>query len=183
MVNGTDYTGGIATYTGRIMFPLTPSAEDICIEDIAHSLALQCRFTGHTRYHYSVGQHSWAVSYFVPEKWAMWGLLHDATEAYLSDIARPVKSLWPEYKGMEDKIMRAVAERFDLEPIFPMPDAVAEVDDLLLGNEIKYLMPPHEIYERWGTYPDIPSKFIAPMLPGAVEDAFMERYIELGGEV
>lgn len=182
VVNGRDYTGYIATFTGNVIAPLTPDPADIHIEDIAHSLSLQCRFTGHTRYHYSVGQHSWAVSWLVPDDYRMWGLLHDATEAYLSDIARPIKSLWPEYKGMEDKIMRAVAERFGLSPEFPMPQYVADVDDLLLGNEIKHLMPAHEVYQRWGTYPDIPKSYLAEMTPRTVEKLFLERYYELGGE-
>ena len=85
----------IQTYTGRKFYPLDPHAEDVCIEDIAHALALKCRYTGHCREFFSIAQHSVMVSRMVPESDAICGLLHDATEAYLPDVARPIKDqIW-----------------------------------------------------------------------------------------
>src|ERR1700722_9509595 len=90
--NTRDY---ITTYTGKIFRPLHPDAVDICIEDIAHALSMQCRFTGHSREFYSVGDHCLWVSDVAAElgrpEDALWGLLHDASEAYLHDIASPIK--------------------------------------------------------------------------------------------
>jgi len=177
-----DYAGGIATYSGRIVYPLSPDPADLDIEDIAHALSNQCRFTGHTKYFYSVAQHSYLASLYVPQKWALWGLLHDASEAYLSDMARPIKKM-PEfgefYLAAEDRLMQAVVERFGLEPILPMPQAVKEVDDLLLGNEILTLMPEHEIYSGWkGTTPLTPGA-LSYMAPIVAKEMFLARYKEL----
>src|SRR5574342_1090607 len=85
--------GSIITYTGRLFWPLSPRLEDINILDICHALSNQTRFTGHTREFYSVAQHSCLVSDLLPEKFKLDGLLHDASEAYLMDLARPVKEL------------------------------------------------------------------------------------------
>lgn len=78
------------TFTGRRIDTLAPDPCEIEIDDIAHSLAQQCRFLGHTDGFYSVAQHSVLVSGFVPDRDALWGLLHDAAEAYVCDLpARP----------------------------------------------------------------------------------------------
>lgn len=88
----------IQTYTGRQFWPLDPKPEEVCIEDIAHALSQQCRYAGHTIRFYSVAQHSVEIALRVPRAAALWGLLHDAAEAYLVDLPRPVKYLMPAYK-------------------------------------------------------------------------------------
>lgn len=75
---------------------LKPQAKQIRIDDICHGLAFVCRFNGQTRHHYSVAQHSLIVADIVPQEHKLAGLLHDATEAYLADIARPIKLLMVE---------------------------------------------------------------------------------------
>jgi hypothetical protein len=131
------------TYTGRMFWPMDPRPEDICIEDIAHSLAHQCRFAGHTKTFYSVAQHSVLVSDVVPPEDAAWGLLHDASEAYLVDLPRPIKksgALGAEYKRVEDLVMQAVVERFNLSPY--MPASVKQADDVLVVTEGRDLLGP-----------------------------------------
>lgn len=182
-----DYTGCIATYSGRIINPFDPDPEAIDIADIAHALSLQCRFTGHTKHMYTVAQHSFYASFLMEggeEEYALWALLHDATEAYLADIARPVKAMWPEYKTYEVVLMEAVAERFGLEKDFPMPQPVAFADDWLLANEIRYLMPKHEIYDRWdfSEFTALPKDWFEYEAPTIVEGNFLQRFNELGGE-
>ena len=76
------------TYTGRQFWPLDPRPEDICIRDIAHHLSLCCRFNGACRVHYSVAQHSVMVANILPAPLRFWGLMHDATEAYVGDMVR-----------------------------------------------------------------------------------------------
>lgn len=89
--------GKIRMSSGRYVNPLELRAKDVCIEDIAHHLSLCCRYTGACPYHYSVAQHSLYVSQLMEKKYsgsktmALAGLLHDAAEAYLNDMASPVK--------------------------------------------------------------------------------------------
>ena len=81
----------IQTMSGVIFYPLDPRPEEIRIEDIAHALSHQCRFAGHCREFYSVAEHSVRVSRELPQEFMLWGLLHDASEAYLVDLPRPIK--------------------------------------------------------------------------------------------
>lgn len=114
------------THSGRIVDLSRFSEEDLCIEDIAHSLAHLVRFTGHIDQPYSVAQHSMLVSDLCPDEHRMWGLLHDASEAYLGDVSTPLKSLLPQYQEVEGKVQRAIAARFELP--WPIPDEVKEAD-------------------------------------------------------
>lgn len=82
----------IQTFTGKQFWPLTPKAEDVCIEDIAHALAFKCRFGGHCKTFYSVAEHSCRVAEILRPEHQLIGLLHDAAEAYLPDVAAPIKS-------------------------------------------------------------------------------------------
>ncbi|RPJ39912.1 MAG: phosphohydrolase [Planctomycetaceae bacterium] len=107
----------IMTYTGKIVHPLAITAADIDIHDIAHALAMKCRYTGHCQRFYSVAQHCVLMA-----RWdkmpgpAPWRLMHDASEAYLPDIASPIKGRFPIMREAEARIQAAVAERFGLPP-------------------------------------------------------------------
>lgn len=91
----------IQTFTGRQYWPLDPRPEDVDVQDIAHHLSNLCRFTGACKRFYSVAEHSVHVSYLVPVEFALYGLLHDAAEAYCNDIARPVKRSIEGYAEIE----------------------------------------------------------------------------------
>jgi 5'-deoxynucleotidase YfbR-like HD superfamily hydrolase len=117
--------------------PLSPRPEEIDIDDIAHSLSQQCRFLGHTDAFLSVAQHSVLVSQQVPREDALWGLLHDASEAYLCDLPSPIKRD-PEmsiYRVAEDRLMLAVCEKFGLPP--EMPHSVKVADKVVLATEFR----------------------------------------------
>ena len=91
----TEWMGGsdwIHTFTGRHFYPLNPNADDVDIEDIAHALANTCRFNGHVSTFYSVAQHCVLASQYC-ESDPLWALMHDAAEAYLPDVAAPVKKV------------------------------------------------------------------------------------------
>lgn len=133
------------TFTGRVVYPLDIKPETICLRDIAHALALQCRFAGHCLWHFSVAQHSILVSKHLPDELAAWGLMHDAAEAYLVDLPRPVKGQMPEYRAMEDAVGASVAQRFGLE--WPMPPRVKLADLEALATERRDLMAPCE--QQW----------------------------------
>lgn len=109
----------IGTYTGRKFYPYDPKPKDVNVEDIAHSLSLQCRFNGHCEHMYSVAQHSINCTKLLKElgydvKYQLYALLHDASEAYLSDLPRPVKEYMPEYYEVEQKVQDVIWEHFGL---------------------------------------------------------------------
>jgi hypothetical protein len=133
----------IQTYTGKQFWPLDPRPEEIVLEDIARALSHQCRFSGHTKYFYSVAEHSVNVARLLdkePEGTRLWGLLHDASEAYLVDVPRPVKWFLPQYKEAEELLHQAIAERFGLG--WPIPDAVHHADNVMLATEAHHLLGP-----------------------------------------
>ncbi len=125
----------IQTFTGIFFDPFAPDQALIRIEDIAHSLSLQCRFTGHVRRHWSIAQHSLLVADLCPPEHKLWGLLHDATEAYLADLPKPIKHHpdMHEYRRIESELECAIAERFGL--AMPIPDAVHLADRIALFAE------------------------------------------------
>ena len=128
------------TFTGRCFRPMDPNPADIFIVDIAHALSMQCRYAGHTRKFYSVAEHSIYVSKFVPQRFALWGLLHDAAEAYSADIPRPLKQQLTEWAPIERRIMDAVCIRFGLP--FVEPPEVKEIDVRMCEDERRALMAP-----------------------------------------
>lgn len=124
----------IATYSGKV-FDIENLTEDmICIEDIAHALSNTARFGGHTDVLYSVAQHSVEVSLMVNKEHQLAALLHDASEAYIGDMPSPLKSLLPEFKEMEDKIMKVVASKFDFQ--YPFDPAIKDADKKALDIEM-----------------------------------------------
>lgn len=123
------------TFTGLQFWPLSPDPRSIVIEDIAHALANQCRFAGHCIKFYSVAEHSVHVSRSIVgnPRDALWGLLHDAAEAYLVDVPRPLKPYLANYSDIEASIMSAVCRRFGLGTV--MPAAVKQADNRILNDE------------------------------------------------
>lgn len=140
----TSRSGWILTYTGRQFFLHDPKPEDVCIEDIAHALSMLCRFTGHCSRFYSVAEHSLLVTQNVQKKFRPWALLHDAAEAYVNDLARPLKRS-PDlayYRAIEDEILGTILDRFGLHPGIGlwMPKEVKVADLRALATERRDLM-------------------------------------------
>ncbi|MCG8694668.1 MAG: hypothetical protein MI806_25965 [Minwuiales bacterium] len=166
----------IETYTGRQFWPLDPHFGDVSIIDIAHALANKCRFSGHTTRFYSVAQHSVLVSRHVPKEHALWGLLHDAAEAYLPDVASPLKNHLPGFRDFESGVGRAIAERFRLP--WPMPAEVKRADKAILADERRAVMP--RTHRKWDYLTERPLGIrIHPVMPQAAELAFLARFAEL----
>ena len=169
------------TYTGKHVHPLNPSPEEIDVEDVARSLSQMCRFLGHLDVFYSVAQHSVLVSELVPHEDALWGLLHDASEAYLCDLPAPIKRE-PEmaiYRTAEERLMRAICARFGLEP--DMPESVKIADRALLATEFRDVVEIDDldwIYTECGVAP-APNYWIAPWPPAVAEERFLARFAEL----
>lgn len=167
--------------SGRRFWPLDPRAEEIDIEDVAHGLANCPRFRGMTREFYSVAQHSVLVAQAVPPEDALWGLLHDAAEAYLGDMARPLK-IQPEmepYRRAERRVMACVCERFGLPPIEPA--TVRRADDRALAAEALDLFP--TLDPAWSSkWPDgidrLPEE-VRPWRPVFARAAFLTLFRKL----
>lgn len=131
----------ITTFTGKQFYPFDPQPEEICIEDIAHALALTNRFGGHTPYPYSVAQHSYLLALAAPNGNELAALLHDAPEAYLTDVPRPIKRnpAFSLISDVEDTIYKAIALAVPhLPPV--IPDVVHEFDTRLLVTEAHALL-------------------------------------------
>lgn len=190
-----DPAGWIGTYSGTKFWPLEPRVEEIHIEDIAHSLARQCRFNGHCERFYSVAEHSVEVSRVLgagrreagsnPQSLALWGLLHDAAETYLSDLVRPIKRhcwfvarlSYRKYASCEEIILRLVAERFGLR--YPAPKEVEVADERMLATERQQLFDARQ--PVWDALNGIEPYPIALSCLNctAAENAFLARFKEL----
>lgn len=173
----------ITTFTGRTIAPFTPELDDLVIEDIAHALAMQCRFGGHTRDFYSVAQHCVLASTFcegeAPDA-ALWLLLHDASEAYLVDIPRPVKrsALMGVYRHAESQVQRAIYAKFGLQG--DPPPIVAEVDERLAMTEARdLLLRPGQPAPDWWNLSRCYRDPIEPWEPKLAEWQFLRRFRDL----
>lgn len=139
------------TASGVQFWPLDPRADEVELEDIAFGLAHQGRYNGQTRRFYSVAQHSvhladwFAIRHDV--QLARWALMHDAAEAYLGDIIRPVKPFVPGFAEIEARLERVIFRAFGLEG--EIPQAVREADTRILTDEFLHLFPT-EALARYG---------------------------------
>jgi len=129
----------IQTKNGHCFDPDCLEEISINIEDIAWSLSLTPRFRGHLHKFYSVAQHSIWVSENCEERYAMCGLLHDASEAYLSDIPGPIKLILPDYEELETRVMGHISKIFGIE--FPIPKNVKMWDTKACIYEAQAFMP------------------------------------------
>ena len=157
---------------------LSPKPDQVNIKDIAYALANQCRFNGHVPF-FSVAEHSVAVAARLPPKLQLAGLLHDAAEAYLSDIPSPIKKFLPDYCAMEDAVQKVINEKFGLSL---SEDDIAEVkaaDKDATSTEAYYLL--RSKGRDWLPVLFTPNKKYRPRLvppPEAVQ-MFLHWYHEL----
>ena len=134
------------THSKKMFDPLHPKAELIDIEDIAHALAMLCRANGHFKTFYSVCQHSIncmreAAARGYSNKVQLGCLLHDASEAYLSDVTRPVKAELPQYKLIEEPLQEVIWNKWLDAPLTEQEyKQVFEIDDAILAHEFINLM-------------------------------------------
>jgi len=128
----------ILLHSGEYFYFEEPEKCSFQITDIAHSLSNLCRYGGHCPEFYSVAQHSIYVSYLVPEELHLTALLHDAVEAFIGDMTKPLKELLPDYKILEARIEKAISECYNL--VYPLPDEVKQADAKMLVTEQKHLL-------------------------------------------
>lgn len=172
----------IQTYTGRQFWPLDPRPEDVCINDIAHALGNICRYGGHCKEFYSVAQHSIYVSFYVPPAFALFGLLHDASEAYLLDFPTPIKDCLLEYSQYEAKVLKAVFECFDIFKDFKdMTEEIVTnikfIDNAIKVDETLQLM--KEPPEKWDSLNNVDPLGIGKiecLSPKRAKYKFLDRF-------
>jgi uncharacterized protein len=175
----------ILTYSGRYVEPLDLKVEDVALEDIAHALSNQCRYSGHTRRFYSVAEHSCRVADLLAQRYgsstALAGLLHDASEAYLIDLPTPLKqsrAIGLEYQRAERAAMKVVADRFDLPHEFEKWPEVKVADLRLLATERRDLMPANGEWAILGGVEPLET-LIFPWSNTDAETEFLIRFNEL----
>jgi uncharacterized protein len=166
------------SFTGRQVYPLDMRVEDIDIRDIAHSLSMQCRYNGHSTRFYSVAEHSVLVCWAAPKEHKLAALMHDASEAYLCDLPRPVKNCVTGYKEAEAQVEAVIAERYGFS--YPHPAEVKELDNRILLDERDQIMAPPPA--DW----NLPFKPLGITLhcwsPERAETMFLHMFDVLGGK-
>jgi len=173
----------VQTFTGKKATPFMFDADSIDILDIAHSLAIQCRYNGHINTFYSVAQHSINASYLVYPDIALEALLHDAAEYLIGDLARPIKQQVPEYQHLDALVTQAINRRFELRDD---PDTIARVklaDNWLVVAEARRYMR-DDLTGDWGLEQpeldgDEPPLYWQPIAPDVCRELFIMRFDEL----
>jgi uncharacterized protein len=176
----------IETYMGQRFEPLAPDANTILVEDIAHALSQQNRFSGHTELPYSVAEHAVRVSWRVKElggtkEEQFWGLNHDDSEAYLVDLPTPIKKHWLLgffYRWAERRLMKAICRKFRMVP--EQPAIVHQADADLLATEVRDLMP--GLPEHWSSLGRPLREHIGPWSARRAEREFLMQFRMLEGE-
>lgn len=170
----------IQTYSGKKFYLPNPTEDMIDIVDIAHALSMMCRFNGHVKNFYSVAEHSVYVSDNVPEEHQLAALLHDASEAYIADIASPFKKMLGNYAELEDQIMRVIAKKFGFE--YPLHPKIHRADIAQLRTEAILLMThyPHWVDDvYYSDFEDTAGTVPIVLSPQKAESMFINRYKEI----
>ena len=168
----------IKTYTGKFVNPFDMRDEDFDIEDIAHALSNLCRYTGHTKFFYSVAQHSVYVSQHFSLRYAKIGLLHDGAEAYINDLASPIRR-HPQlagYNQLERELLARLLRHFC--GIVEVPEEVRDVDSIVFTTEA------HQLFQSLDgfSFKHSPALFrIKEWTPAEAKKRFLDRYEAVKG--
>jgi 5'-deoxynucleotidase YfbR-like HD superfamily hydrolase len=166
----------ILLYGGTYFDFLDPEGSAFTIEDVAHGLSQTCRFAAQCERFYSVAQHSVYVSRIVPEEDAFAGLMHDAAEAFIGDVSKPLKDILPEYRTIEDRIEAAVFARFGVP--YPLPRSVKDADLVMLATEQREVMANRDDWDYTSGRRPL-EMHIDMWSPADAKRAFLDRFGEL----
>jgi hypothetical protein len=162
----------IITFTGRQVDPFNLQPEDVNIVDIAHSLSQQNRYGGHTFKPYSVGAHCIIMENTFTDKFeqremGLDALMHDASEAYITDIPRPIKERIPMIEEIEANILYVIYQKYGIKHFLE----VQSYDHAMVYGEIEHLKMLNEIEDR------IPTNMkITNLQPSTIRQKFLNRF-------
>lgn len=178
-MDGSKPTCLIQTWSGKLIDLMSIQPGDIRMADVAHSLSVIPRWNGHTRRFYSVAQHSVHVSNLCCVEDRLWGLLHDAAEAYVCDLPRPIKQLYgmTGYCSLEKQVLRAIAVEVGLPPV--MPDSIHAADCVALATEYRDLFTVH--HDLGLVMPDPCMIRIEPLCSDEAKALFISTFEDLHG--
>jgi len=169
------------TFSGGQFYPLDPDHSEVDLRDVAQGLANTCRYGGQCQFYYPVATHSRYVSRELALEHEpivqLYGLLHDAAEAYVTDVPRPVKGELPAFERIEREIRQSVWKSLGVpQPTEKQWAAVERADDRLLRYEAD------ELLDRFqpDTVPDLQYD-LQPCTPPEARGAFLDRAEELIG--
>lgn len=172
------YKGWMETFGGRKVNPFNVKEEDVDIRVIAHSLSLTCRYGGHCKVFYSVADHSIRVADIVEPKYQLAALLHDAGEAFLGDVIRPLKYNLPIIQEAEERALKVVMGKFGVDWSEDVREAVKQADNIVGATEGRDLM--YHV-EDWGKLPEPLEAKIRPMSFLEAEIIFLSMFRHYGG--
>lgn len=194
MDNQFECGGWIQTYTGQQFYPLDPKLDTIKIMDICHGLSMMNRFNGHTVFPYSVGQHSLLMSNILmyygrsDDMIQKAALLHDASEAYISDLTRPVKNRIPGYREIEARLQKAIYDKYEVSLTPEDEDFLTRADNTMLVLERDQILNTPTI--AWAAPPTLnlqpigggeyPWGKIKQTQWGRVKEILLDRFYSLG---
>lgn len=173
----------IQTYAGLKFHPWAPSLKSFLPRDVAHSLSNLCRFNGHCREFYCVAQHSCVVAGIAMNESGrldvgLHALLHDAAEAYVGDLVRPIKKGMPEFGLVEDGVHGAMYQAWGLRPMDKVEAGIVRwADNVALATERRDLM--GEAPAAWEDLPSPCLDHIAGVNPFAAERMFLDMFYAL----
>lgn len=168
--------------SGQRYWPLDPRVGDFSLNDIAHGLAYTCRWGGQVDQFFSVAEHSVIVSRYVRPELRLAALLHDAAEAFVGDIPRPLKRiLGANYKLIEDRTQTVIAMQYGFDK--EMHPQIKEIDNRITVDERKSLFSNNDETLPWMFANDVSLglEIINPLPPHQAKRLFMETYYEIKG--
>ena len=176
------------TASGNAFFLADPSYLEVTLNDVAHSLANQCRFNGHVKEFYSVAQHATMMSVWMeedgyPMEWCLAALHHDSAEAYTGDIIAQVKHIIPEFKGLETDVAIAVDAAMGVAWTERMAETVKEYDFIALSTEVRDVLRPNKTNLSWGALPPPRAHELQPMDPVRARTSFLVRHLYITNQI
>jgi len=176
----------VQTFSGKKFSLFHPDPESIDLHDIAHALSMQCRFNGHTKRFLSVAEHSWWVSHLVKPEYALTALMHDAGEAYISDIPKPFKLTLGYYiELIEQQVLDALGDKLGFDST--LSSEIKDADVEMLVYEREQALHPSKLV--WSPYIESFVPYLAKArgievelnfwTPEYAKNMFLARYAEL----